>query len=141
MFFAGPKLLDLLPIFMNKSDDMMNHMDQVVAALNFYRYILIKDRARKSIGVCARSNVISVKEAYVLPLKTRTRELLHSFQLLERNDPESLRQQEEAAKMLGLSPLTPDENRQSAALATTSLLLLDDLISRVEELLLANENE
>jgi len=85
--------------------------------------------------------VLSVREGFVTPLQTRVDELLRDFQALEKGDAHHNSKQAQAAAILGIPQLTPEEIRQNAAMVVTSLLLLNDLLARVEELMIINEDE
>eukprot|EP00727_Mastigamoeba_balamuthi_P013211 m51a1_g8512 hypothetical protein (592) ;mRNA; r:80516-82640 len=129
-FFASPKLLELLPLFMVPGR-VTERRDVVVEAISLYRYLLIKDRARRVTGVWAPAHINEVEDRFLRPLREEVERLRDEFRAA---GGESDGQLAERAQMLGGCPMTPAEFREANGRVVTSLELLLDLVARVHEL-------
>jgi len=136
-YFCSAKIMEVLPLFMHAGGNVMDRMDEIVGGLNLYRYLLLKDRAQNKIGICSRAQIIAAKQQFLDPLKSATKNLLHQFESSRGNTDHY----KEQSKLLGLPQLSLEEYQQASEMAITSILLLRDLIERIEEITESHANE
>jgi hypothetical protein len=128
-YFASSKIMEILPLFMHVGGNIVDRMDELIAGLNLYRYLLIKDKSQNKTGIWSLSHITTTRNQFIDPLKTKANQQLAQFSNSTDNAEHA-----KQAQILGLPQLSPEEYQQAAAMATTSILLMVDLIARVEEL-------
>jgi len=134
-YFASPKLLELLPLFMHAGGDIMDRIDLLLAGINFYRYLLIKDQQSR-IGVWSKSQILSVKQGFIDPLEEEVKQLLVRYKRMEKGED---REEYNAVQGIGGFEMSEEEYKNVGEMAVNSLLMLMDLLQRVKEIIAARD--
>jgi len=69
-YFVSPKVLDILPK-LTSTRDIHNSIDTIIAVLNFFRFILIKDKTSNLTGVWESDKILSLNQEFLLPLQKK----------------------------------------------------------------------
>ncbi|ELR19625.1 uncharacterized protein ACA1_198460 [Acanthamoeba castellanii str. Neff] len=124
--FASPKLVDLFPHFMHCKAPI-EQLDLLMHSLNFYRFLLLRDRgAQAVVGVWRPDLVEWVKAQWLLPLREE-----YSTTLGE----EAQQQKIAMLTQHGFPQLSPEDMQHASTASLTALAPLTDLIDWVFSLL------
>jgi len=96
--------------------------------LNFFRFILIKDKSSNLTGVWESDKILSLNQEFLLPLQKNVETLLDQHQRVGKEEQSSLMQK------YGFPSLSEKEFESAHFNFLNSLLLLRDLVKRVQEL-------
>lgn len=131
--FASPKLVDLFPHFMHCKAPI-EQLDLLMHSLNFYRFLLLRDRgAQAVVGVWRPDLVEWVKAQWLLPLREAVSGLVQEYSTTLGEEA----QQQKIAMLTqhGFPQLSPEDMQHASTASLTALAPLTDLIDWVFSLL------
>ncbi|KAH3732796.1 Ras guanine nucleotide exchange factor [Pelomyxa schiedti] len=134
--FASRRLLEILPVFLVPRN-FSEKFDIIIQGINLYRYLLIRDRGTNYTGIWSKSEILEVDNNFLQPLKDELTRLKEQSGYGKTMTDEQASSKIADLTNFGLPKMSIQEFKQTNAQVITNILLIEDLLSRVDELLKA----
>jgi hypothetical protein len=128
--FCGPQILNLLEQTIIPTNILERH-DVIIAALNYYRYLLIRDQQTNFTTLWEENQTRRVKTRILKPLETEIKEQIETIS--SKNNQQQVLEQ--AQQYFGLPDISAEQLASMNASNILNLEVLQDTVHRVKELM------
>jgi len=130
--FAGDSLLKIIEAVETISDPL-NQADLIMSILNFYRFLLIKDKCSNFTGIWCSKKQKNIRRTFLRPLEKQVDLLIEKLSkkasVTERDSVDQF------MRSCGMEQMSIEQYEASRASSVTTLCLIKDTISRVMQLM------
>ena len=130
--FCSRKIFDFLPLVLHVRN-FASRLDTIMECLNFYRFLLLRDKSTNLTGVWNQSQIAEVNARFVNPLREELDGMTRQYSSFKTD--EQCREKIEKLKEIGLPEMTVEQFRASNNRSLMNISAMRFVLDRVIEII------